>query len=282
MSRLPIPPANKILETIFTECIDNCRKDKKERLEKCLPLVKTDADNYMDLVPDKIDQFQPSELPKDVTAMDLVSIYKQKLVPEGQAGRRYYDAIMSQAKRGVCPICGVRTVSTLDHYLPKMQMPTLAVTPINLVPSCRDCNMDKNDDMVLKPDETPAHMYLDDIDARAWLYTEIDANLEVMYVVRCPADWQAGVSERAKRHLKHYKLHLLYSSHASSEIACSKRSWRRIWKRGGEEELREHIIDMREGAEEEELNSWKAALYRGLEENFDVLAKYMNSYADAP
>lgn len=275
MSRLPIPPEDEKLEQIFTACINNCRKPRKDRLTRCLPLVKTDAENYRKLVPDQIDRFRPSPLPQDVTAEDLVSVYKQKFVPQDQAGRVYYDAIMAQAKRGICPICGVRNVSTLDHYLPKMQMPTLAVTPINLIPACRDCNMDKNDDMVLDPDETPVHIYLDEIDDRPWLYTEIDEDLAVTYVVRCPEEWQSGVRERVQRHLGHYKLHLLYSSHAGSEIAYKKRSWRRLLERGGEEELREHISDIREGSEEEELNSWHAALYRGLEEHFDVLVKYL-------
>lgn len=279
MSRLPIPPENDELEEIFVVCIGNCREAKKTRLEPCLPLLKTDAENYKRLIPDHIDQFKSSPLPQDVSANDLVSIYKQKFVPKDEEGRKYYDAIMKQAKRGVCPICGVRTAKTLEHYLPKKQMPTLAVTPINLIPSCRDCNMDKNDDMVLRPEETPAHIYLDEIDDKPWLFAVIDTDLAVSFEVRCPEDWKLGVQERVKRHLDHYNLHVLYSSHADMEIANKKRSWRRIWERGGEAELREHITDLREGAEEEELNSWYSALYRGIEERFHVLISFLEQNA---
>ena len=84
------------------------------------------------------DRFTISELPEDVTSVEMKKVYDEKFAKAETVGRTYYDAIMAQVERGICPICGVRLASTLDHYLPKAKVPTLSVTPSNLIPACRD------------------------------------------------------------------------------------------------------------------------------------------------
>ena len=58
-------------------------------------------------------------------------------------GRKYYDKIKAIPKYSKCPFCGVGIVSTLDHYLPKTKYPTYALTPVNLIACCADCNKNK-------------------------------------------------------------------------------------------------------------------------------------------
>ena len=43
-----------------------------------------------------------------------------------------------------CPICGVRDVTDLDHYAPRSIFPEYSVHPINLVPTCHECNVVKD------------------------------------------------------------------------------------------------------------------------------------------
>lgn len=43
-----------------------------------------------------------------------------------------------------CAYCHNPNAKTLDHLYPKAIFPRLAVTPLNLVPACRDCNEDRS------------------------------------------------------------------------------------------------------------------------------------------
>jgi hypothetical protein len=45
-----------------------------------------------------------------------------------------------------CPLCGITSVATHDHYLPATLFPEFAVHPLNLVPCCLKCNSTKGDD----------------------------------------------------------------------------------------------------------------------------------------
>ena len=59
-----------------------------------------------------------------------------------------YREYMEQLVKKRCPICDCSfaySQVTLDHILPKSKFPFLSITPINLVPTCYNCNMRKND-----------------------------------------------------------------------------------------------------------------------------------------
>jgi hypothetical protein len=74
------------------------------------------------------------------SATQLKNLYDDNFARARSTGRPIYDRIMAAAPRSICPLCKLRTVSTLDHFLPKATYPLLAVTPLNLVPCCSDCN----------------------------------------------------------------------------------------------------------------------------------------------
>jgi hypothetical protein len=63
-------------------------------------------------------------------------------VPEEKPARTIYDSLLNSAKEK-CPFCGgIGTPRNLDHFLPKAHFPQFSVLPRNLIPACRDCNMD--------------------------------------------------------------------------------------------------------------------------------------------
>ena len=64
-------------------------------------------------------------------------------------------------------------MKNLDHYLPKAKYPTLSVAPNNLIPSCRDCNMDKRDSASCDSQNIPVHLYFDDIPNEPWLHVTV-------------------------------------------------------------------------------------------------------------
>ncbi len=43
-----------------------------------------------------------------------------------------------------CPLCGVRDITDLDHYAPRSIFPEYSVHPRNLIPTCHECNLVKD------------------------------------------------------------------------------------------------------------------------------------------
>ena len=276
MKNLPTPLSDINAEDIFEECVSAYRdKTKIATLLKCKDLVRLDSELYNKTIPEKIEQFQQSSLPDDVAKNDMIKVYTNKFVAEKSPGRKYYNIIKEQAKLNICPICGIRPVKNLDHYLPKAKYPTLSVTPNNLIPSCRDCNMDKRDSTSYDSQNIPVHLYFDDIPNEPWLHVTVGDNLEILYYISCPKTVDEGVRKRLEKHLEFYDLHELYSSHASSQIADSINMWKKVMFQSGEQALKLSLEDECESAEKNDLNSWKSALYRGLINNFDKVKSYI-------
>ena len=272
----PIPEVKP--EDIFECCVASYTDPgKKKRLLACKHLIEVDSASYHKLVPSQIDEFAVSRLPGDVSTDEMKKVYDEKFARADTVGRTYYDAIMAQVERGICPICGVRLASTLDHYLPKSKVPTLSVTPSNLIPACRDCNMDKKADMILAPDATPVHLYYDRLPEGLWLYVRIGNNLEITYYVSCPESWDKTLKGRVEGHLDTYHLHGLYSAHAATELEDKKRMWKKLISLGMEQDVLDDICEMRSSAEANDMNSWKSALYRGLEKEFPKVKAWLFS-----
>lgn len=276
MKKLPKPLPNTTPEDIFIECISSYRdKQKVATLLQCKEMVRCDSALYDKVVPAKLDRFKQSSLPKNIDPNDVSKVYSNKFSHEDGPGRRYYNAIKEQAERNICPICGIRIVRTLDHYLPKSKFPTLSVTPSNLIPSCRDCNMDKRDDSSCDPENTPVHLYFDDIPNEPWLHVTVGDNLEIIYYISCPDTWDQGIRKRLEKHLDFYDLHELYSSHANGEIANSVHMWKKTVIQSDPETLKLALMDECKSAELNDLNSWKSALYRGLVSDFDKVKAHI-------
>ena len=106
-------------------------------------MVSCDSALYDKVVPAKLEKFKQSSLPSNLDPKEVSKVYTEKFANEDGPGRQYYNAIKEQAERNICPICGIRMVKTLDHYLPKSKFPTLSVTPsIMLCPIDIDCDVD--------------------------------------------------------------------------------------------------------------------------------------------
>lgn len=194
----------------------------------------------------------------------MKDLYDKKFVK--QPGRVYYDKIKALAPQGVCPLCGVRIVSTLDHYLAKSKYPTFSVLPFNLIPSCRDCNTDKLDVIFDSKEQQTIHPYYDDIENEEWLSCNVDNDLIATYSVVYPNEFSDEMYNRILTHFKVFKINLLYSLHAGEEIASERFKWERLYKNSGSDGLREYFIDSYESSKKHKLNSWKTALYRALSE----------------
>ena len=128
--------------------------------------------------------------------------------------------------------------------------------------------------MTYDPTNTPVHLYFDSIPNDPWLFVTLDNKLSAKYYIQCPDTWEYGLRNRVEKHLKFYKLHELYSIHAGEEIADKLSMWRTLINHGGIDILKLSIEAESKSIEQNDINSWKAALYRGLITDFEKLKIY--------
>jgi 5-methylcytosine-specific restriction endonuclease McrA len=200
----------------------------------------------------------------NVRCDEMIKVYTGRMAKGNTSGRHYYDKLIARAPQGRCPLCGQRTVSTLDHYLPKAGYPSFVVTPHNLIPACKDCNKEKSDVLADSADEQTLHPYFDDIDRFVWLKSVI--------VHSSPAAAQffvdtsgvpAKMAKRAEYHFKRLKLGPLYASHAADEIAGI--SYRLCHLLGfGAATVKIHLEAEATSRVVARRNSWQSALYTAM------------------
>jgi hypothetical protein len=109
-----------------------------------------------------------------VSGRKMVTLYTGTFSRKRSKARRIYDEIRASAAGGICPLCGQREVKTLDHYLEKQHHPVFAVTPLNLVPACTDCNKVRSEFPKDGDSNQTLHPYFDSVDDERWLKAKVD------------------------------------------------------------------------------------------------------------
>ncbi|MBF0192892.1 MAG: hypothetical protein HQL99_17405 [Magnetococcales bacterium] len=200
-----------------------------------------------------------------VTAEKLIKVYTLRMVPKRATGRPIYDRIMSAPAHRRCPLCGLGTVNTLDHFLPKTHFPIFSVTPNNLVPACTWCQGKKLEYYSTTAGGQLLHPYFDDVDNEVWLVAEVVVGAPVVFrYSACPPDhWAPSTKARVATHLEKLNLPLLFSLNAGSRLTeIRARLEKPLQKEGGADAVREHLIEELSSMEEDHKNSWSAAMYR--------------------
>jgi 5-methylcytosine-specific restriction endonuclease McrA len=199
-----------------------------------------------------------------VTKDEMVALYDRRMAKQDSPGRAIYDRIKISVS--ICPLCGQRSVSTLDHHLPKSLFPSLAVTPLNLVPSCYDCNRAKLASRPATADEETLHPYFDDIGTEKWLFAVVlgTAPLAVRFEVRQPRAWTRLLMARVEAHMRQFRLAKLYASQAAVELANIRQRLEGLYARAGVKAVRLHLGEESASRLACYRNSWQAALYEAL------------------
>lgn len=263
MNALQLPALTA--RTVFTACVEAKRDGaEKNDLRGIAGLVEDGAELYkIKGEGGELHTLPPSTSVGGVPGEVMVRLYKSKLVGDRSPARGLYNQLRSAAKYNQCPLCSHRDVSTLDHYLPKVEFPLFAVTPANLVPSCKDCNMSKLASYSAQIYEQFIHPYFDNPDAGRWLKAIVVEGDQP--VIRFEATPDMGFSrtlaERIKFHFKNCQLGTLYAAQAAVEVAGIRLQLDRLAKAAGADavakNLNEQYVSRREIGE----NTWRAALY---------------------
>lgn len=190
-------------------------------------------------------------------------MYSYRLVQQHQKpGREVYEGLKSAAR--ICPYCGHRDVETLDHYLPKALFPVYSVAPVNLVPSCRDCNSEKGDDLITEVEKQVLHPYYDRLPDDQWLFADVDETQPPSFRFRAssPPDWDPIHRARVAEHLNTFALYRLYGSQAGEEFSNIKLRLLNLHRDGGADQVHAHLADEFESRENNYKNSWQTAFYQ--------------------
>jgi len=94
------------------------------------------------------------------------------------------DSLRNASPQGKCPYCGEGSVQELDHYLPKSKYAGTTVHPPNLVPSCRDCNVEKQNYSPSARQPPVLHPYFDRTIEDRWLHAVLVRDLSAFPIVR--------------------------------------------------------------------------------------------------
>lgn len=203
-----------------------------------------------------------------VTAEEMVAVYEFRMAGKTGPGRGIYDALKLLPTRGVCPYCDHRPVSTLDHVLPKILFPALAVAPDNLVGTCRDCNSVKLSVAPTCVADTMLHPYFEDISAAQWLSARVIQGrvaAVLFHTVGVPG-WPDHLNDRIRNQFRMLGLAELYGAQAAREISGQSRYLAQTFSSRGPAGVREELARQAASREADRPNCWQAVTYRVLSE----------------
>ena len=269
MRNIPKPIA--LVSDIFDDCIRSVQNQGlKTRLRTAKPVVLAAAQTYEQKgTVGELFEIPVSNGVLGVTSEEMHSLYRNTFVKSVRT-RPIYTSLKKGCKNDMCPLCGQRTVHQLDHYLPVSQHSALAVTPVNLVPACAECNKVKLAKEAAIAEEQTLHPYFDDLTATRWLYATVQQTNPVSLLFEAKPD--AGMSlilqARIVHHFKTFELGNLYTSHAGEELTNIRFGLQEIAKSANPTKaLRTHLDQMAMSRRVVHLNSWQTAMYSALAES---------------
>ena len=258
-------PEISALET-FDTCIAGITTvDLKLRLQAIRGDIEAEETTFNDAAEtSSLYRIAPANNVGVVTAKEMEKLYDRHMARNKSRGRAIYDKIMIAAENDMCPFCGHRTVSTLDHSLPKTAHPAFAVTPVNLIPCCQDCNHAKGTQSPGTKEDQLLNAYYDDVTADCWLHAEIipGSPPAARFFVEAPDDWEDEIATRVENHFTKLHLAKLYASQAGRQFQNIRGALGEIYDAAGIVAVREELERRFRSCRDVMVNSWEGALYQ--------------------
>ena len=157
---------------------------------------------------------------------ELVKVYEIYFRAAKKPARKIYDSILNAAQ-DKCPFCGgIGTPRNLDHFLPKAHYPQFSILPSNLVPSCRDCNMDGKaqnfassaERQIIQPYSDSQRFFVDQWIFATYISFDDGEPGKFEYYALPPEEWPDIDKERAQRHFADFNLAKRYATKAAEQL----------------------------------------------------------------
>ncbi|GAB2731435.1 HNH endonuclease [Comamonas sediminis] len=199
-----------------------------------------------------------------LTKGDLNGLYSNQMVKG--PGRSVYDDLMTSVPLNKCPYCGLSQVATLDHVLSKSRYPVFSTLPDNLVPTCGECNHSKGGG-VATVENTGLHPYFEpaDLSTTSWLHATAQDTMPVVvsFFLDIPDVLPPPIRQKITNHFRDLELARRYSVEAASELASIQEVFRLL---PGPAARHAYLQNLATAESRLNMNSWKAATYRALED----------------
>ncbi|SPY17280.1 Uncharacterised protein [Paenibacillus polymyxa] len=211
-------------------------------------------------------------IPRAILDWEIEKVYSNYLVdtPGSQkVGREVYESVISNAYHNLCPYCSHREVKTVDHYLPKTKFLSFAITPVNLLPCCSDCNKDKLDSHELDAKKMLIHPYFEETCHIKWLKCEVKENLwPITFTYEVSNDIQDSVlKSRINYQFDLLNLGKLYADNAAREFNNRVKSLIREYNSNPSNKTLDFINDNFESYSSENANSWQTNMFEALKKS---------------
>ncbi len=278
MRKLEIPAIAGQVKKIYTECASDFTEKREyarvalsyqDEVEKC-------SNAYTAYVPYHVVKFPHIKI-GDKDKKIIEKVYTQKFAKKDSIGRKYYNVIVENAK-GRCPICGGGKIKNLDHFLPKSKYPLLCVTPVNLIPTCRDCNMEKGAEVSEDYYEIPFHPYLETMQDE-WVECDLSFYPDQTFLVKFKNGYDKSTDpDLWKKYTAHMRINDLaatFNCRAEEELENVKKTYKNAVLSCGKDTVKLSLAEAKNSAEDVDINSWKAALYRALLNHCDEFCEWL-------
>jgi len=264
----PLTSPTRLVGSVLTTCVSNIADAAaKAAYANTAPILLVAEDQFRIAAQNNsLYQLPATQMVGTLTAKQMGWLYTMKMADPKAPGRAIYDEIRMAAPNGRCPLCGRGVVYTLDHHLPKAHYPDLALTPINLVPACQDCNKNKTSALPTIAAEETLHPYFDNVEGEIWLHARVIevAPAAVFYSVIPPATWSRTLAMRVRNHFRIYRLRQLYASLAGEEVSNIRTLLAGPQARSGAPGVREYLISVAASHRTTRRNTWQAAAYSAM------------------
>ncbi|WP_282876565.1 HNH endonuclease [Pseudomonas peli] len=265
------PPLFDVTHTVEVCASGITIPERAQALLEALPVFRATEAQYRELgLTGQLFLLEESDAVTPAVDVDLMGvIYKSHFARKGSPSRALYEQIRMAPEYGICPLCGQRTVATVDHYLPQTRYPKLNLTPANLVPACSDCNKQKLASVPTRAEDQTLHPYFDNLGQDRWLVVEVQASSPptIIFGVRPAAEWSPVLASRVHHHFRMMGLGGLYAAQAASELADISYSLEDVGGSAGADGVRQHLHGQFRSRYARDANSWKTALYEGLRDS---------------
>ena len=111
---------------------------------------------------------------KSQNDLRILYSFKSKVIKDL---KRKIDDVQLNIISNTCQNCTINSVNTMDHVLGQALFPEHAVNPLNLFPSCGECNGYKSDTLVKDGKRKFLNLYLDNLPEKQYLFVDIDRDI---------------------------------------------------------------------------------------------------------
>lgn len=239
----------------------------QSRLDAVTTLLEQTATSYdANAVAETLDLIPRITSVGAVTKAELIALYYDHFSATNGAAKTIYDQIRNAAPNKKCPLCGIGTVATLDHHLPKSKYPDLSIVPSNLVPACHFCNDKKRARYPRNRGEQTLHPYFDNrlLNSR-WVKASLHQGPPpvLIFTASPPVTWPMIDRERVQRHFTVCGLAITFASNGNDELSLLRDRLLMLGQRGGTAAVRgflEEEVSMYSPRQ----NCWQLSMYEAL------------------